>query len=147
MHIISVMTSYRKLITTDSRTYIESNNFISAFARISADLEMLLFEKLFFEKSIKAELIEKWSLYTFIQWNIKLDLIEEKWSQILHDFRKLRNKVIHGRVFLINLVKNQEELEEAKNLLLSVCDFIDQTAIVYRSTPELEKAYGAIKRY
>lgn len=119
---------------------------MSAFARTSADLEMLLFEKLFFEKGIKAELIDRWSLSTYIQWNIKLGLIEQKWESLLNDFRKLRNKVVHGRVFLIKLMQNQEELEKAKNLLLAVCDFIDQIRISYKSTPEIEKEYSKLDR-
>lgn len=136
----------RQLTTTESRKYIQSGDYMSAFARTSADLEMILFEKLFLEKGIKPELMERWSLSMFIQWNIKLGFIEQKWGRLLTDFRKLRNKVIHGRVFLIRLMQNQEEIEKVKNLLLAVCDFIDQTVITYKSTPKIEKEYSNLDR-
>ena len=136
----------RKIITEFPRRYIESGEYMSAFSRISADLEMLLFDKLFFEKGIKAELMERWPLYTFIQWNLKMGLVDNKWEPLLTDFRKMRNKVIHGRVFLIKLLQNQTELNQAKKMLYSICEFIDKTEIVYNFNIDIEKEYGRLNR-
>lgn len=136
----------RGYITDFPRKYIEKGDYISAFTRVSADLEQLLFEKLFFEKGFKPEQMERWTLNKFVQQNLQLGLIDKKWIPLLNEFRELRNKVIHRRVFLLRLIQNPEELEHARKLLCAVCDFIDQTWIVYKSTPELEKEYGRLDR-
>ncbi len=136
----------RKLTTSVPRSHIEAGDYMSAFARVSADLEMVLFDKLFFEKGIKAELMERWSLYTFIQWNIKSGLVEAKWEKLLNEFRIIRNKVVHGRVFLVKLEQNPQELKYAKSLLHELCNFIDQIEIVYKRNPELEQEYGKLER-
>ena len=135
----------RKLMTTLPREYLNKEDYMSAFAMASADLESILFQKLLFEKAIKAELMENWSLSTFIRWSIKLELIETKWETLLNDFRKLRNKVIHGRGFLAALVKEPDKLKSAQELLISVCNFIDQVEVVYRSR-ELDSDYSKSKK-
>nr|MBI4157163.1 hypothetical protein [Candidatus Woesearchaeota archaeon] len=133
-------------MTDFPRKYIDSGDYMSAFTRVSADLEQILFEKLFFERGFKLEQMERWTLSKFVQQNLQLGLIDKKWIPLLNEFRELRNKVIHRRVFLLRLVQNPEELEHARKLLYAMCDFIDKTWVVYKSTPELEKEYSGLDR-
>lgn len=137
----------RKLMSMIPREYLSKGDYMGAFAMASADLESILFQKLLFEKEIKAELMEKWSLSTFIQWNLKLGLIDAKWEPLLNDFRRLRNEIIHKRGYLNGLVKDPERLKQAETLLLSICDFVDQVEVSYVWDPDLEAEYSKAKRH
>lgn len=129
-------------MTKWSKEYLESGDIVMALLRTATDLEALLFEKLLFERQIKAELIENWTLGRFVIWNLKHCLVDEKWSQTLKEFNKLRNRFVHHRVFVERLKNNNEQLEKAKKLINSTIDFIEQTEVKYHTDSELEKQYG-----
>ncbi len=132
----------RKLLTTNSREYLDSNNISMALLRTAADLEHLLFCKLFFEGKMNIKQLEKQTLGKFIGWNIEMGLIGKEWHKTLTDFLKLRNLAIHRRVFLDNVCKDEKSLNAVKDTVLSICDLIDSTEVNYESSPELENEYG-----
>ena len=65
--------------TTDpARKHIESGDYMSAFVRVSADLEQILFEKLFFEKRFTEEQMKNWTLNKLVKQNLDFGLIDKK---------------------------------------------------------------------
>lgn len=132
----------RKYMTKWSKEYLESGDIAMALLRTAADLEALLFEKLFFEKKIRSKLIENWTLGRFIIWSLELGLVDKKWEQNLKDFNKLRNKFVHRRVFVDRLKSDSEQLEKAKKLVRSIIDFIEQTEVKYKVDWDLEREYS-----
>jgi len=132
----------RKLITRSSREYLDSDDIVMALLRTAADLEHLLFCKLFFEKRISWKLMKWWTLGTYIRWNIEMGLIGRKWEKALADFLRLRNLAVHERIFIDNAKKNKKALESIKRVVLSVCNLIDKTEVKYKSSQKLENEYG-----
>ena len=132
----------RKLIIDDTRRYVESGDIVAAILRSAGDLELILFEKLFFEKGISAELMEKWMLGIFIRWNITLGLIDKKWQQTLKEFKDLRNLLAHERGFDKRLKTDKKLLNYANGLVISVCDLIDETEVRYLSNDKVEREYA-----
>jgi len=133
----------RKLATTDSRELITSDNIPLAILKVAASLEHILFKKLHFEKQINPDLMYRWTLGTYIRWCVKNDLIDKKYEALLIKFNKTRNLFVHGRT-VYNKIKNDKSKEQKiKNLLISICDFIDQTEVSYKHDPKLEHGYSS----
>lgn len=132
----------RGILSTWSREALEKDDIFSAILKISADLESLFFHKLFFEKDIAGELLERWTLGKYITWNLKLGLIDSSWADRLKEFNEIRNDVVHERGFIERLKLNPEATKRIKVLLYSMCDFIDQTRAHYVLDWGKEKKYG-----
>jgi hypothetical protein len=136
----------RWLLTDETRRLVKEGHLFVAIFNAAADLELLAFEKLLFEKQLPGKLIVNWNLYTSIRWCFELKLFDEKWKEEIDAFRNLRNNAAHHRNFHAMLEKSPEKQEEVRKLVLSICDFIDNTRTKYKWNPELEKQYGKSKR-
>ena len=120
----------KTIVSTEiAREDINKGDYLRALVQISADLEYLFFWKLFFEKEIKAELIENWTLGRFIEWVCKLNLIDTQYEGLLRDFNQVRNLIIHKRYIIHKTTKDLDKLNFLANLMIKVCDFIDSTPI------------------
>lgn len=129
----------------DLRQLINSGDIKSALLNISADLEYILFLKLIFEKKINIELIENWTLGRYIHWCILNQLIEEKWHKPLREFNQLRNLLIHQHNALNRVVKWEHYQERTQQLMMKICNFIEETKI--RETEDKEMQMELIKHF
>lgn len=134
------------LHTKTAREDIDKGDYLRALIQLSADLEFLFFGKLLFEKEIKPELIENWTLGRFIDWVCKLNLIDNKHEELLRDFNQVRNTIIHGRYIIHKTTEDLDKLNFLANLMIEVCDFIDSTPIEKEYIKELEDDYRRISR-
>lgn len=132
----------RKYLTKKARDFLKSGDMLASIIYTSADLEALLFEKLFFERDIHEDLINNWTLGRYITWNLKLDTINEKYKQLLNDFNRLRNNAVHRRYYIDWLSGNPEELEKVKKILKRTLDFIGKTGSKYKMDYEKEMRYS-----
>ena len=133
--------------TKIAREDINKGDYLRALVQISADLEYLFFWKLFFEKEIKTELIENWTLRRFIDWVCKLNLIDIQYEGLLRDFNKVRNGIIHRRYAIHQTTKDLDKLNLLANLMIKVCDFLDSTPIERKQfSQEQEDAYEEVLR-
>ena len=137
----------RWLSTSKAKEYLKSGDLLATILCISADIEFLFFDKLFFEKNINPELMDRWTLGNFIRWNIKSGLIDKKYNKMLKNFRDLRNNCVHRRYYLDNLKENKQQLTDIQDLLKRVMNFIDSTKVVYELDSEKERVYGKIKNH
>jgi hypothetical protein len=131
----------RSILTTRSRELLKQGDVRAAIIATATNLEELLFTKLYFEKGIEPELMERWTLGTYVTWNISLKLVDQKWETLLQKFNRLRNFVAHERFFLERCLKDSKKSERIKHLVASVCDFVDQAVIRYVSSQETEAKY------
>nr|MBI4157008.1 hypothetical protein [Candidatus Woesearchaeota archaeon] len=132
----------RKFLTKRARDLLKSGDILSSIIYTSADLETLLFEKLFFERNIHEDLIGNWTLGRYIKWNLKLGTTDDKYAQMLTDFNILRNNVVHRRYYAERLAQNSEELKKVKKLLKKTLDFIGRTGSKYKWDLEKERIYS-----
>lgn len=132
----------RRLLTEKTRDYIERNELFRALMKASADLELLFFSKLLFEKGIKHDLMNNWTLGRFIEWVSKLGLINKKDAKLLTDFNSTRNMIVHSRNIMESIEQYPEKVTYLKNMILAVCDFIDVTPISYEHNQAMEDEYG-----
>ena len=129
-----------RLIVDDIRGYLKDKNILLAVIRTACDLEQLLFWKLFYEKDLHPELIDSWTLGRYIDWNLKLGLIDEKYSKLLREFNELRNEVAHHRAYIDNAIKNPQEIEKISKIVEEVVGFIESTS-VEKDSQEKENIY------
>lgn len=129
----------RGYITTVAKSYLESGDLLAALLKVSADLEALLFDKLFFEKRIKAELIKGWTLGRYIEWVVKHGLIDAKYVSFLREFNKLRNAAVHDRTYWNRNLP--EKAEEIKDMIKRGIELIEDVKVTYKSDHQLEMEF------
>jgi len=132
----------RGLLSTFVREDIKKGEYLRALLEASADLEHLFFMKLLFEKCIKSNLMEGWTLGKYIDWVSKMGLLDKKYEQLLKDFNKIRNYVVHERYVMKNINSDLAKLSFLANLIISVCDFIDSYEVQYTYNREIENEYS-----
>jgi len=125
----------RGLITIRQREYLKSGEAYLALLKTAADLEMLFWDKLFFEKQLDPKLISNWTLGKYLHWNKVSGLVDSKWYPLLEKFNQVRNQFVHSRTAMDRVKQDEEMLKELNGLILSVCDFIDQTEVIYPPGP------------
>lgn len=126
------MPSSMSLLTEIIRDYLDKEDLVAAILRTAVDIEYLLDAKLCLEKEIDFKLMKNWTLGRYIEWATTLNMIDGKWHSDLKTFNTLRNKVAHERGFaekLDALKEGEEMFEKIKNLVLKLCEFIDETKI------------------
>jgi len=111
------------------REDIKKGESLRALIQIATDLDAIFFDKLFFEKKINPNLISGWTLGRKIDWVFGHDLIDKKYEQLIRDFNKVRNAIVHSRYGMYNAVKDSEKSNFLTNLMIQMCDFIDNTYI------------------
>ena len=131
----------RKLLIEKTRSYVKKNELFRALILASADLEQLFFTKLLFEKGIKHELMSNWTLGKYIEWVSKLGLIDKKYVNLLKDFNKTRNMIVHSRNIMNSIEQYPLKMDYLKNMILAVCDFIDNTPVSYETDQDMENEY------
>lgn len=134
----------QRYITRTVRKDIDEGNYLRALVQLSADLEAIFFDKLFFEKRINPKLIQGWTLGRFSEWVFAHDLIESKYRDLIADFIQIRNIIIHGRYFIHNTEKNLTNLNILTRLMKDVCDFIDETWVARDTSREIERQYAEV---
>lgn len=127
-------------LTTEARKYLNSEDITIAVLITAADLERVLFLKLVLEKKINPELVDKFMLGRYIEWNTKLGLIDKSHENLLRDFSYIRNRIVHDRFFTKKVASESKVLEYAKKVILDTCDFIDSTKI--KTDMESEGVYS-----
>lgn len=132
----------RQYLTKEIGEYLAKDKLALSILRASADVEACLFDKLFFELKINTKLMEKWTLGTLINWNIKQNLIDMKYEKALRDFQKLRNLFVHDRSFQLTLDSNSKYKKRIKSIINQIIDFLDNTLIQYEPDGELETNYA-----
>ena len=132
----------RGKLTDNYRELLESGDIFTTVLKTAAGLEHVFFCKLLFEKEVPPKLLKGWTLGRYITWVCDLGLIDSKYRPILVDFSILRNRLVHDEHFIYKIKPGSKRSIEVKNLILLVLDFIDNTLVTYKSTPELEKLYG-----
>jgi hypothetical protein len=128
----------RKLIVGEIREYIKEGKLMKAILRTSADLELLFFSKLVFEKEIKYELIERWTLGRYTDWVAKHGLIEKEHIPIIRRFNKLRNMIVHDRILIKKIKSDPNKKKKVDELILSLCDIIGSIEVSYEHNQKLE---------
>ncbi len=131
-----------RLLTEDTREAIQTGELLKALLQTSADLELLFFSKLLFEKGIKKNLMKNWTLGRYFEWVSKLGLIDKKYNKLLKDFNETRNMIVHGRYIIHSIEKYPRKIQYLKNLLLAVCNFIDATPVTYTYDQGMEEEYA-----
>ncbi|MCK4647772.1 hypothetical protein KAT24_02485 [Candidatus Pacearchaeota archaeon] len=132
----------RGFLTNVTREYLENQNFLMAMIKCATDLEQLLFEKLFFERKIKQKLMSGWTLRKYIDWTIGLELVDKKYESLLREFNWIRNKIIHNRMFIDTIIKDRRSKELIRDIILSVCKFLDNMRVIHDYSQELENNYS-----
>ena len=131
-----------KLLTIKTREDVKRGDLLKALLQTSADLELLFFSKLLFEKGIKKDLMNNWTLGRYIEWVSKLELINKKYVKLLKDFNETRNIIVHGRYIIHSIEEYPTKIEYLKNMVISVCDFIDSTPVSHKYDQKMEKDYA-----
>lgn len=129
--------SMKELVKSD-----KPDDILFVFLRVCGDVEGFLFEKLFWEKEIEMELIENWTLGRLIEWNYKLDLINEESNKFLQDFCFLRNQMFHERLMFVRAKESNELLECIKNATIKAIDFLERNMATYKNNMKLERKYS-----
>ncbi len=132
----------RGLITKNIRKNLKKRDLLKVIIELAADLEFQLHAKLFFEKKIPWQKMDRWTLGTFIKNSRKLKLIDSDSLRLLKVFVELRNKAIHNRFVMLNAQKDSKKAEQIKKLILSICDFLDSNPAECELNLELEKEYS-----
>src|SRR6267143_3889131 len=128
-----LLPGYRHLLTSDSLT---------AIINLSADLEFFLSTKLFFEKHVPLEKMERWTLGKLVDECIKVDFVNNNRIGLLKDFVELRNRALHWRGILNDIRQNPVAELRLEKMLTEVYDFVEKAEIIYQSDWELEREYG-----
>lgn len=136
--------SESRYLTKIAREDINGGEYLRALIQIATDLESLFFDKLFFEKGINPDLIENWTLGRLTDWVIKNQLVEEKYFDLLLDFKEVRNAVAHHRYGMYNATNDILRLNFLARLMLKVCDFIDATPVIRKHNEGYEEKYQKI---
>ena len=131
----------RWILTKNIRKNLKKRDLLKVIIELATDLEFQLHAKLFFEKKIPWQIMDGWTLGTFIENSRKLELIDSNSLRLLKVFVELRNKAIHNRFVILNAQKDSKKAEQIKKLILSVCDFLDSIPAEYKFNWELEKEY------
>lgn len=116
-------------LTDFTRKYLDKNDVASAFLLAAADLERLFFDKLYHEGKISLKLLDKWGLSTYIEVAHCLKLITDEDKQMLHEFRKVRNGIVHMRLVIERINTDPKKSEYVKKHVIKVLDFIDKTGV------------------
>jgi len=132
----------RAILPITTVEYLKSGDVVAALLSAATDLEQLLFEKLFFEKEIKAELIENWTLGRLIEWNLKLGLVDSKYSDFLHRFKKLRNRFVHTRFYIEKIRKDKQQAMMVRKIVEECILFVSEVKSEYRQNWRLEREYS-----
>ncbi|MCX6776242.1 MAG: hypothetical protein NT130_05340 [Candidatus Micrarchaeota archaeon] len=127
-------------LTTEARKYLNSEDIRVAVLITAADLERVLFLKLVLEKKINPELVDRFMLRRYIEWNTKLGLIDKSHENLLREFNYIRNRTVHERFFTEKVASESKVLEYVKKIILDTCDFIDSTRI--KTDMKLERVYS-----
>lgn len=135
----------RRIMTESIRKALDEHKYLEALLQTSASLENLFFMKLLFEKGIKEELMNSWTLSRYIDWVEKMDLLDKKYLPLLRKFNQMRNCVAHTGFALPRIQNNLEKSQTLSNLILEVCDFIDSYSIQYRDI-ELDNEYSKFSK-
>ena len=130
-----------RLLTKKIRYDVEGAELLRALLQTSADLELLFFSKLLFEKGIKKGLMNNWTLGRYIEWVSELELIDKKYVKLLKDFNNTRNMIVHGRYIIHNIEQNPKKVKYLKNMIIAVCDFIDSVSVFHEYDKTMEKEY------
>ncbi len=111
---------------------------LAAILRMAADLELLLSEKLFFEHGIPFGSTERWSLGRLISEASTAKLLTPDETAKLRRFVELRNKVIHWRGVVSEILQSEKAASSMKIMLAETYEFIEsaQPAHVAESDPE-----------
>jgi len=132
----------RQVLSKPIRDKIGEVETVEAILITANSLEHLFFMKLFFEKGIKYILIENWTLGRYIDWVIKLNLVDKKYEQLLKDFNLLRTQIVHRFSNIYRIQNSGKTWTAVFKLILKICDFLDETEVIYKQDSELEKKYG-----
>ena len=136
--------SYSLYSTKIARKDINEGEYLRALIQISTDLEAIFFDKLFFEKKINSDLIENWTLGRLTNWVFKHNLIDSKHEELIKEFTKIRNAIVHTRYGIHNTTKDLNKLNYLAPLMLKICNFIDNTSVSRDFNLEIEKKYQEI---
>ena len=132
----------RKLSTKRIREDIENDDLLKALLQSIADLELLFFWKLMYEKGIKASLMNKWTLGRYLIWASGMKLTDQEQIELLKDFNETRNMFVHGRYFMNRIGDYPHKKQYLSNMILHVCDFLDSQSVTFQHDPEIEKEYN-----
>ena len=131
------------LHTKPTKDYLSSGDLLSAVIRASADIEQILFDKLYFERDISIGLISEFTgLGKYVKWALGLKLIEHKWTSMLNEFTRLRNCMVHQRVFVNRINADPKKIQKVNDLVLKACRFIEQNPVRITFDNEKQDRYN-----
>ena len=127
------------------KDYLESKNYLMAILRVSIDVENMLFLKLFYERGLSIDIIKKWSLGKYVDWNIRLELVNKEWFKGLRDFTHLRNRIFHDRNFYETSLKSRTSIWSIQQVVLEMCKFLDASNVTqiynYEKGSQIQKYF------